>query len=132
MREFEGRTSELIDLPFIPYRYALVVLGKNLGVGETHETIKSDNFHLSTDSRMNAIAAGMEWQPGLKIIFSTGVTTKGVDSKGREIYSEAREMADYMKKKFPHIPNEDIILEENSIDTAGNAEEVAKIVKDGD
>src|SRR5258708_1106894 len=106
--KFIPRGSELVDLPFIPddKPYALIVLGKNLGVGENNETIKRDNFHIRKDSRMNAIAAGMEWQPGLKLIFSTGVTTKGVDVKGREIHSEAREMADYMKRKFPNIPEE--------------------------
>jgi uncharacterized SAM-binding protein YcdF (DUF218 family) len=37
-------------------------------------------------------------------------------------------MKDFLKEKFPQIPDNAIILEENSIDTAGNAEEVAKLI----
>ena len=38
-------------------------------------------------------------------------------------------MKDFLKEKFPEIPDSAVILEEKSIDTAGNAEEVSKLIK---
>lgn len=100
----------------------IIVLGKNIGIDSTRERIAQDNFNLSTDSRISALAAGMLYKPGTKLIFSTGKTA------GQDIPSEAEAMKNYMIRKFPDIPEEDCILEENSIDTAGNAEQVASVV----
>ena len=108
---------------------AIIVLGKNIGVGSTQEDIQADNFNLSRESRMNALAAGMLWRPGMDIIFSTGQTAPGT-------LSEAEAMRRYMQIHFKDkdgksvIPEKNIILEETSIDTAGNAEEVALLLKD--
>lgn len=112
------------------YLDALVVLGKNIGIDSTRENITNDNFHLSQDSRMNALAGGLIFKAEqargntVDIIFSTGKTA------GEEIRSEAKAMSDFVQRKFPDIPREHIILEETSIDTAGNALEVSKIVKE--
>lgn len=105
----------------------LIVLGKNIGVGSNQEDIQADNFSLSRESRMNALAAGMLWRPGMDIIFSTGQTAPGTPS-------EAEAMKRYMQIHFkdehdnPLIPEENIFLEETSIDTAGNAEEVSRLL----
>jgi uncharacterized SAM-binding protein YcdF (DUF218 family) len=101
----------------------LVVLGKNIGIGSSPKAIRKDNFHLSHETRINVLACGMLYQPGMDIICSSGETSGPP--------SEARAMKDYLLLHFPQIPRSHIILEEhkNSIDTAGNAEEVAKIVK---
>jgi|SRR5450755_1821684 uncharacterized SAM-binding protein YcdF (DUF218 family) len=102
----------------------LVVLGKNIGVGSSPKTIRRDKFNLSNESRINVLAGGILYQPGMDIIFSSGETAGSP--------SEARAMKRYLQLHFPDIPEEHIILEEHkySIDTAGNAEEVAKIVKE--
>ena len=107
----------------MPTHTALVVLGKNIGVGSSPGTIRRDNFHLSNETRINVLAGGILYQPGMDIICSSGETAGPP--------SEARAMKRYLQVHFPDIPEEHIILEEhkNSIDTAGNAEEVAKIVK---
>lgn len=99
----------------------LIVHGKNFGVDYTADRLRKDNFNLSTDSRISTTAAGMLYRPGLKLILSTGVTVKGIPS-------EAEAMKRYLQRKF-NVSDEDIILEEKSIDTAGNAEEVAKILR---
>lgn len=101
----------------------LVLLGKNIGVGSSPRAIRRDNFHLSGETRINVLAGGMLYQSGMDIICSSGETAGPP--------SEARAMKRYLQVHFPCISEDDIILEEhkNSIDTAGNAEEVAKIVK---
>lgn len=101
----------------------IVTLGKNIGVRHTPAEIRTKHDHLSPESKINAFAAGLSWQEGTTIIFSTGQTA------GASIPSEAQLMKGYLKRVFPNIPDSDIILEEKSIDTAGNAEEVSKILK---
>jgi uncharacterized SAM-binding protein YcdF (DUF218 family) len=54
-----------------------------------------------------------------EILFSTGETA------GEGVPAESDAMRSYLMSRFPEIPEEDIELEDNSIDTAGNAEEVA-------
>jgi uncharacterized SAM-binding protein YcdF (DUF218 family) len=102
---------------------AIVILGKNIGVGSSPRVIRRDNFHLSDETRINALAGGMLYQPNMDIICSSGETSGPP--------SEARAIKRYLHMHFPHIPEEHIILEEhkNSIDTAGNAQQVAKIVR---
>lgn len=106
----------------VPVHTVLIILGKNMGVGSGSSIIKKDNFHLSDESRINVLAGGMLYQSGMDIICSSGETSGPP--------SEARAMKRYLQVHFPAITEEQIILEEhkNSIDTAGNAEEVAKIV----
>lgn len=105
---------------------ALVVLGKNIseGIGDSPEDIRASRSKLSLESEINAIAAGMLYSTGAcrKIIFSTGHTA------GPEVPSEARAMKDYMLRHFPDISEEAVILEEESINTKQNAQEVSKIV----
>jgi len=101
----------------------IVALGKNIGVRYTPAGIRTKPDHLSPESKINTYATGLSWKEGDAIIFSTGQTAGG------GIPSEARLMKGYLKRVFPKIPDSDIVLEEKSIDTAGNAEEVGKILK---
>jgi len=88
------------------------------------EISKNNVLDLTPQSKITAIASGVLYKEDIaqKIIFSGG-HTKGKDKK-----SEAELMFDLLKKKFPDIPDTDVVLEENSIDTAENAEEVKKIL----
>ncbi len=105
---------------------ALVVLGKNIGIGWTREKIRKTPNFLSDRSELSVFATGLLFKTGNfnKIIFSGGKTA-GVDFP-----SEARAMKDFLLKEFPEIPGDKIILEENSFDTIENATEVKKILKD--
>ena len=100
----------------------LIILGKNIGIGSEAKDIQNDNFHLSPESRINALAAGMLYKPGMILLFSSGPTAGG------DTPSEAKAMKDYLMLHLPDIPTASMLLEENSIDTASNAEEVTKII----
>jgi uncharacterized SAM-binding protein YcdF (DUF218 family) len=101
----------------------LIVLGKNIGIQSTQNDIREDSDHLSTDSRINVLAAVESYQPGMTLIFSTGKTS------GEDIPSEASAMYNFFKKEFRGELKGKVILEENSIDTATNAAEVSNILK---
>lgn len=100
----------------------LIVLGKNIGVGSTPEDIRHKPRHLSQESRMNVLAAGELWTPDTDLLFSSGQTA------GQGTLSEAGAMKDYLAMRHPEIPEERVFTEERSIDTAGNADEVAKLL----
>jgi uncharacterized SAM-binding protein YcdF (DUF218 family) len=102
----------------------LIVLGKNIGVDSTVVDIQDNRWNLSVESRLNVLAAGELYQPGMQILFSTGKTA------GEDTPSEAAAMYSYFKRFFPTVPGEDILLDEASIDTASNAAEVSKLLKD--
>lgn len=106
---------------------AVVVLGKNIGVDYSPQRIRNTKGFLSPHSKINVIAAGDLYRAGLadKIIFSTGHTA------GDDFPSEADAMERYLLEKYPEIPEEAIILEENSLDTWENAKEVKKILAEG-
>jgi uncharacterized SAM-binding protein YcdF (DUF218 family) len=103
---------------------AVIGLGKNWG--NKKESKKTGIFYPSIDTAMTAIACAEEYLAGNanKIMYSTGDTFKGP--------SEAEAMRLQLRSMFSEeeIPDEDIILEERSIDTPGNAEEVAKIISE--
>lgn len=103
---------------------ALIVLGHNIGAGWKGERIRRVPDHLSGHSKLNALAAGILFKEGLakNIIFSSGHTA------GNETPSEAEAMRDFLITRFPEIPSSAIILEDKSIDTAGNAEESIRIL----
>lgn len=109
----------------------IVVLGKNIGKNSTREDIRIRKQHLSIDSKINAIAAALSYREAkklnpnttMKLIFSSGKTA------GQDRPSEAKAMKDYLHRKFIDIPEKAIILEEVSVDTPGNAEEVGKLLK---
>jgi len=96
----------------------IIALGKGL------EVLKDGKVEPRVASKITALAAFMLLQKGIgdKVIFSGG-HTKGINNS-----SEARVMFDFAKQYFPEIYSQKIILEENSIDTAGNAIEVKKLV----
>jgi uncharacterized SAM-binding protein YcdF (DUF218 family) len=100
----------------------LIVLGKNIGVGSTKEDIQADKYHLSVESRFNTLAARAIYESGMTVLFSTGQTA------GPEIPSEAGAMRDYFMSRYRKdlADPKDVKTEEISIDTAGNAKEVAR------
>lgn len=85
--------------------------------------LKDNVLDLSPESKITILAAGILYKDklGQKIVFSGGHT------RGKDKESEAKKMFKFIKNKFS-IPESDIILEENSIDTAGNAFEVKKLL----
>lgn len=99
---------------------ALVVLGHSF-------SIKNGHPDLSLSARMTGRAAGILFQMGVAplIIFSGGYTA------GREgdRESEAKAICSYTHKRFPSIPPEASVLEEQSFDTLSNAEQVANILR---
>lgn len=104
----------------------LIVLGKNIGVDSSPADIRKDPSHLSADSRINVLAAGMSYKPGMKILLSSGHTA------GQDYPSEAGAMRRFLRLNFPDIPDADVMLEEVSIDTASNAKEVGGMIDDKD
>lgn len=81
--------------------------------------------HLSVDGKMRALAAVEMYKAGLvdKIIFTGG------KASGKEYPSDAESMRAYFLKKYPDIPEDKIILEEESFNTYENAEEAAGILE---
>lgn len=104
---------------------AIVVLGKNIGVDYPRARIRQTKGYLSPHSKLNVLAAGDLYAAGTtdRIIFSSGHTS------GKNYPSEADAMKRFLLERFPEIPEEAIILEENSLDTWENAKEVKKVIK---
>lgn len=96
----------------------LVVLGKNIGVGSSQLDIQQRYDHLSRESRLNALAAGLLWTPETDILFSTGQTA------GPETPSEAAAMQDYFMRRFTSVPAARLHTEQTSRDTTSNAQYV--------
>lgn len=115
-----------------PRRHVMIVLGKNLDPWVKPDDIKKDRFQLSQDCKMNGIAAVQRYRedPSLTFVIPTGQTVVGWDKWGRPIKPENVALKEYMQKKVP-IPDEAFITEteKNSIDSAGDAEEVTKILR---
>lgn len=97
----------------------IVVLGNGL-------VLDRNNFKLSPESKITTLASGVLYKEkqNQKIILSGGHT------KGKDSPSEATKMHEFLETQFPEIPEYNIILEENSLDTAGNAVEVKKLIPD--
>ena len=95
-----------------------------VGLGNGMVILKGNILDLSPESKITALAAGVLYKEeiGEKIIFSGGHT------KGPTRESEARKMQELIRNKFPDIPEEDILMEETSLDTAGNAFAVKKVL----
>lgn len=105
----------------------VVALGKNWDF-----SIEGKRIYLSLESKLTALAAAELYaQKNVKSIIFSGGETAGLDSNGNAYPSEAEEMKKFIRIFFQksEIPDKAIILEEKSIDTAGNAEEVRKIIK---
>lgn len=98
----------------------LIVLGKNIGVDSTVADIQANQWHLSVESRLNVLAVGELYQPGMHILFSGGKTA------GKDTPAEAEAMRSYFQRFSPEVPEEAVLTEEVSIDTASNADEVSK------
>jgi len=126
LQKNDNKTEEELSRETLPEKVeAVIVLGKNWRAYPPKNASEEWQLHLSIESKMSALAAGEMFKEGLtdKIIFSGGRTA------GKDRSSEAKAMWDYLKKKYPDIPDKIIALEEESLDTAGNAEEVLKILQ---
>ncbi|MEK7534746.1 MAG: ElyC/SanA/YdcF family protein [Patescibacteria group bacterium] len=122
------------------------MLGENIRKDWSPKEIQEDPFHLSPYSKANALAATILYLQCITdtFIFSTGYTA------GKNMPSEAEAMQAYLRRimqpmldasiKNPHLedfflnrspfnffPN--IILEQRSVNTSGNAKETARIIR---
>jgi hypothetical protein len=90
----------------------LIVLGKGLKGNPK----KGEKVEINIHSKMSAIAAGLLFhnENVKQIVFTGGAT------KGKKYISEARAMKEYLLAEFSGIYDGDVILEEESIDTAEN------------
>lgn len=113
-----------------PSEFDVVIgLGKNWRL-----PIQGDRIDLSVESKMTALAAAQMVVNGqaARIIYSTGQTA-GVNPETGEPYpAEADEMKSFVRRFFSEeeLPSSLIRTETTSFDTAGNAEEVKKILNE--
>lgn len=107
----------------IPTELPAVVV---LGSGFQAETPPGGPDRLDQWARMRVLAAGMMFTEGLvgPIILTGGRLFK------KDSPSVAQSMKDYLLLKFPQIPEDSIILEEESVDTSENAENVTQILRE--
>jgi len=87
------------------------------------------DIRLSMDSRFTAVAAGILYASGVadRIIFSTGKTA------GDAYPTEAGEQFGVLREHFTdqEVPDDVVIPEEDSFDSAGNIEQTRQMVDDG-
>ncbi len=83
------------------------------------------NLELSEESKITVLAAGELYLTKVApmIIFSSGKTA------GQRFPSEASKMYEYMKSKYPEIPDDGVVLEERSLTTFENAKEVKSLMR---
>ena len=105
----------------------VIALGKNWRLPISGE----EQIFLSLESKITTREAAQMVADGSveRIILSTGKTA-GKDRNGNEYPSEAAEMKKELRAHFTEeqVPDEKIILQDSSFDTAGDAEEDRKIV----
>ena len=120
----KGREERAEEKPPDQFQ-AVIVLGKNWRRYPPKGAPEDWRLHLSIESKMSALAAGEMHRSGCAdtIIFSTGRTA------GTRWPSEARAMKNFLMQRYAGIADDAVILEEDSIDTIGNAEEVLKILE---
>lgn len=96
----------------------IIALGKGI------EILEDGEIELRLETKLTALAAVVLLEKGFgdKIIFSGGHT------KGKYRVSEAEAMLNFAGKYSIFVTRRNVILESNSVDTAANAEEVAKII----
>ena len=104
---------------------ALIVLGAGWNKFGKETNPNDPRYNLNMEAKVRTLAAGEMFKEKLtdKIIFSGGQTA------GKNWLSEANAMREYLKNKFPEIPDDSIITEEESIDTPGNAEKTLTILE---
>ena len=98
---------------------ALVVLGKQSGMGSSMKKVTKSPDQLSDASRINAIAAGILWKDGRSIILS---------GNDRALFPNAA--AKYLQDNFTDIPADSILLEGNSVDTRASAENIPSLLRE--
>lgn len=107
----------------IPTKLPTVVV---LGSGFQKEAPPGGPDRLDQWARMRVLAAGMMFEEGITglIILTGGKLFDETKS------SVAQAMKDYLLMKFPNIPEDSIILEEESTDTSENAAKTLKIMNE--
>ncbi|MBI3442352.1 MAG: YdcF family protein [Candidatus Sungbacteria bacterium] len=77
------------------------------------------------EAKIRALAAGemLQNETVEKVIFSGGKTA------GMAYPSEAAAMREYLKKRYPNIEEDRVLLEEGSIDTIENAKKIADLLE---
>ena len=103
----------------------VVVLGKNIGQDWTADRDLANPNLLSTDSQINALAAGLVYKPGRKIMFSGG------QKLGEDLPYQGESAKAYFMKRYPYIPESDILTETTGYSTPKSAEAIAAIAKEG-
>jgi hypothetical protein len=97
---------------------SLVVLGKQYGIGSSKADVEKSANHLSIDSHMNVIAAGMLWQPGQRLLLSGN----------KKAYFPGA-ASEYLAEHFPHIPQAAYANpDDESPDTLASTENVPDIL----
>ncbi len=128
MAEYGEQHIHESETETIPDSEILIVLGKNRGmiIGKPHPEGPEKKDILSMESKMAALAAGYLYEMSKgkmkRLIFSGGPTS------GPDYNSEAESMANYMRDRFPKIPAEAILLEEQSSDTPSNSAGIKQLL----
>ncbi len=127
MAEFEKIPTETEPSPEqLPEKFeAVIVVGEFWRDNPNKQKLGTWEPVLNIESKMSALAAAEMVKAGLadKIIISAGATA------GPEQPSEAGAMLEFMVKNCPEIVGKTVILENESIDTAENAENVLPILE---
>lgn len=114
---------------------AVIALGKNWRLDGEKNVIATrrgseSRIYLSIESKLTALAAAhmyVSGETGL-IIFSTGATAGKDPLTGKPFPTEADMMRSFVRRFYSEdqIPDSAMLVENNSFDTAGNAEEIKK------
>ena len=132
MTNSELPTQDWENIPIVRSREQLpdetdliMVLGKNLSFEWTAEKVRRSPDHLSTESSIITQTAGMLYRPGRTILLSGGYTI----GPGYESQPEAAKR--YLLKKFPAIPERDVMIDDSGSDSEKSAQYLSQLVKTG-
>ncbi len=125
--EIQPQIGESIAEAEIKPRLGLVVLGENLKHGWPARRLKDSVYNLSISSKIQAIAATLEAIRYQNAGYEVDIINSTGDTAGIGI-GEAEGLSSY-ERKGGFYPNGMIINETNSLETPGNAEYTANILK---
>jgi len=122
MKEIEI-SKDMIEVPSNGLVGALLILGKNFGAGSNNSYNK--NPKLDQKRRISVLGAGLLHGIGVsnKIILSSG------SSSDTNTPSQARLMKNHLKKIFPHIHENTIILEELNNQDKDSTNDIKKFLR---
>ena len=93
-------------------------------------TTEVPNIWLSPDALLRAYAAGLLWESGHASGVKTLLLISGGATGGSEKPSEALAIKQLIRVMFPHIPEDEIMLEDQSFNSIENARNTHKILAD--